>query len=167
MNRENPSLHRHHRHRVFLVKVGIPQSSHLVRASRRHKKVTNLERSNSTPAKNIKSSKPNYNNPTPQSPIRSVVSGMFSRALTRSLRPSPRPQCLLLRRPLPPRQPLQSLRYQRVSPPPTQTRLQSSSSSGGPRNDVPSNSWNRNRLMALLAIFLSSPTSQFPPPPND
>ncbi|RPA91280.1 hypothetical protein L873DRAFT_1571070, partial [Choiromyces venosus 120613-1] len=80
---------------------------------------------------------------------------MFSRASTRSLRPSLRPQCLL-RGPLVPRQSLQQpLRHQRVLPSQTQTRLQSSSSST-PREGALSNSWNRNRLMALLAILFSA-----------
>ncbi|KAG0642320.1 hypothetical protein HOY80DRAFT_652128 [Tuber brumale] len=82
---------------------------------------------------------------------------MFSRALTRTLRPSPRPQCLL-RWPSLPRQSLQSLRHRwALLSPPTQTRLISStSSSNGPKKGALSNIWNRNRLMAFLAVLFSA-----------
>ncbi|KAG0136537.1 hypothetical protein HOY82DRAFT_479001 [Tuber indicum] len=81
---------------------------------------------------------------------------MFSRALTRTLRPSPQPQCLF-RWPSLPRQPLQSLRHRQSLPPPTQIRLKSSaSSSSGPRKGILSNISNRNRLMAFLAVLFSA-----------
>ncbi|CUS13454.1 unnamed protein product [Tuber aestivum] len=78
---------------------------------------------------------------------------MLSRALTRSLRPSPQPQCLLRLLSLP----LRPLHHQRALPLLTQTRLQSSSSSSrGSGKGILPNGWNRNHLMALLAILFSA-----------